>query len=467
MAGAPGLATTSSVVRGLDDGPMRTLQIRTIILCAMVTMLDGIDNQSIGVVAPLLSRDLGLDKAAMGTIFSVTQFGATLGALLFGPIGDRFGRKPALVIAMTIIAVFTWLTAIVPSFGLMLLTRFLAGIGLAGIFSSALALTSEYSPLRLRGTLVAVVYAGYPTGAAIGGLAAAWIMTHYDWRLVLYLGAAIGAATMIAVTLWMPESIRFLLARGEERGRQLDRTLARLGLDRTAVAGDAPEHGEKPPAVSLWTVFRGGLAPLTVLLCLINFFVSATTKIMVVWFPSILADNGYTVAHAALAQAMFNIGCLIAMLFAGYLVDRFGTARALVPALVLDAVCVASLGLAGGSFAATMTLAALVGAFIGVGAAGVQAMAAALFPVEMRSTGIGWGTASSRFGQILSPMLVALMLSQGVGMAVVYGGLAAAPLLAALAAMGFAIVGRRKAARTAEDAEQVPPARLSAVPATE
>lgn len=436
--------TDHSAIAALDHGRLRAIQIRVFLLCALVTMLDGIDNQSIGVVAPLMSADLGLDKAAMGLIFSLTQVGATIGALAFGPFGDRFGRRPAIILSVSTMTAFTLLTALAPSFGLLLITRFLAGIGLAGVFASALALTSEYAPSRLRGTMVSVVYAGYPAGAAVGGVMAAVILKQHDWRLVLYMGAALGALVIALVVLLLPESPRFLIEAGSHRER-LDRLLVKLGLD-PAAAGEAPiaVSSYPRPRQSLWSVFEGGLAPLTILLCLLNLFVSATTKVMVVWFPSILADSGFSISQAAFSQAAFNIGCVAAMLIAGILVDRFGALRTIVPALCLDGLSIWCLGFTAGNFTVTIILAGLVGAFIGVGASGAQALAVQLFPVRVRSTGLGWATSAARFGQVISPLMVGLVLAGGVTASRIYAGLAFSPLLAAIVAVAFVYTTRRR-----------------------
>ena len=191
------MTSAGPVQQRLDEGGLRAIQIRVFVLCTLVTMLDGIDNQSIGVIAPLMSRDLGLDKTALGSIFSVTQIGATIGALLFGVVGDRFGRKLAIIFCVSMMTVFTLLTAIVPTFELLIISRFFAGLGLAGVFSSALALTSEFAPSRLRGTMVSIVYAGYPAGAALGGIMSAAILTTHDWRAVLFIAASIGLVILI------------------------------------------------------------------------------------------------------------------------------------------------------------------------------------------------------------------------------------------------------------------------------
>lgn len=426
---------TDSSDHGPGQEPVRALHVRTVALCAMVAILDGFDNQVVGVVAPLIRVDLGLHAEQLGAIFSITQVGATIGALLFGPLGDRLGRKPAILISIAMMTVFTWATTITPSFALLLAIRFMAGIGLAGVLSSALALTSEYAPRRLRGAFVATVYAGYPAGAAIGGVTAALVLARngHDWRAMFQIGVLLGLVALVSIALWLPESARLQRAR-----------LQRPIPAQRAPAPPTPSLTPTPGRVSLWAVFGQGLALLTVLLCLMNAFVAATTKIMVAWLPSLLTANGFTVSQGALAQAVFNTGGILPMILAGWLIDRLGPQRVLIPAMLLNTAALVGLSFAGHSFATTLAFTAVIGACIGINAGGGPVLAARLYAVAIRSTGMGWGVAASRVGSIISPMVVALFLAQGSSGASVFRGLAAAPLLAAAAIIAFVAVERRR-----------------------
>src|SRR5580658_10727811 len=139
-----------NVTRLIDDGPLTRFQIGTVICCALVSALDGIDSQSIGVAAPFIADELGVKLADFGPIFSSALVGATIGAASFGPLADRFGRKTLLIIATVLIGVFTLLTATASSVPMLMVFRLLAGLGLGGATPCFIALTSEYAPARLR-----------------------------------------------------------------------------------------------------------------------------------------------------------------------------------------------------------------------------------------------------------------------------------------------------------------------------
>jgi AAHS family 4-hydroxybenzoate transporter-like MFS transporter len=444
----------AAILDVLNQPRLQPLQIRVFLICAAVALLDGIDNQSIGVAAPMMAPELGLNPTELGVIFSVAQVGATMGALGFGPFADRFGRKPAIFIATAIIALFTWLTAMSAGFGSLLAVRFMAGIGLAGAVPCILALSSEYAPLRLRGTMVSLIFAAYPLGAAIGGVLNAYLLANFTWHAVFYVGALLPLVMLIIIILFLPESIQFLLSRGgnEERIEKLARQLsgrapvATPHLPPPAIMGSTP----KPKGLRFGSLFAGGLVSATLLLWLIYFFTYATTKIMVVWLPSLLKEDGFDVPTAALVISAFNIGCTVGMAIAGRLVDRFGWGWTLAPALLIGAICVAALGLVGANTAAVMIIAALIGFFVGIGGSGAHAVAATLYPTEIRSTGIGCGMAASRFGQVISPVVVGAMLTAALSPKTIYLLLALMPLTAAVFAIFIGLNQRRRARASVE-----------------
>ena len=165
-------ASTSAVnvSRLIDDGPLTRFQIVTIICCALVSALDGIDTQSIGVAAPFIAEELGVKLAHFGPIFSSALVGATVGAASFGPLADRFGRKTLLIVAVLLIGGFTILTVFAHSVPMLMAIRVLAGLGLGGATPCFIALTSEYTPARLRAALVTLMWSAFPLGGLLGGL---------------------------------------------------------------------------------------------------------------------------------------------------------------------------------------------------------------------------------------------------------------------------------------------------------
>src|SRR5271170_5630635 len=191
MMKAPDPTNAINVTRLIDDGPLSPFQIGTIVCCALVSALDGIDSQSIGVAAPFIADGLGIKIANFGPIFSSALLGATLGAASFGPLADRLGRKTLLIVAAVLFGAFTVLTALADSVPVLMIFRVLAGVGLGGATPCFIALTSEYAPARLRATLVTVMWSAFPFGGMIGGLLNSYLLTKMGWQAIFYIGGVV------------------------------------------------------------------------------------------------------------------------------------------------------------------------------------------------------------------------------------------------------------------------------------
>ena len=141
----------------IDTRPFGALQIRIVVLCTFVALLDGMDLQSIGLAAAGIAADLHIPLPSLRVVFSAALAGLALGAFGFGLLADRIGRKAVLIGATGCFGIFTIATALAPSFAMLVAFRFLAGLGLGGAMPSFISLTSEYSPRRLRAVIVALL----------------------------------------------------------------------------------------------------------------------------------------------------------------------------------------------------------------------------------------------------------------------------------------------------------------------
>src|ERR1700733_10981311 len=168
-----GSAPQIDVAEFIDAQPVGGFQLRLLLSCAAVLFLDGFDTQAIGFVAPALAKEWGLSKGALGPVFSAGLFGLMIGALLFGPLADRVGRKKIIILSTLAFGIGTLVTSFVNDVNALLAIRFLTGLGLGGAMPNTIALTSEFSPHRRRATMVMVMFVGFSIGAALGGLLAA------------------------------------------------------------------------------------------------------------------------------------------------------------------------------------------------------------------------------------------------------------------------------------------------------
>jgi AAHS family 4-hydroxybenzoate transporter-like MFS transporter len=403
-------ASTINVTELIDLRPLTELQIRVTILCALTIFLDGMDTIVIGLVAPSIAATIGVNVATFGPVFGTSQAGVLLGVLVFGPLGDRLGRKRLLIGCALLFAVFTLLTAWTTTFDELLVFRFLTGLGLGGVAPNAVALTSEFAPKRLRAALVSLQWAALPLGGVAIGLLSSVLITRWGWQSLFYIGAIVPLILVVVLIVALPESVSFLLTRGldPENVRRLVHKIA----PEIPVAADARYivNEEKLPGAPMKHLFTEGRASLTFLLW-VPFFTSFMILIFVTsWIPTLLRAGGLSIAQAGLAIALNSLGSFVGSAAVGRLMDRYGAYVVLIPAFLLASAAAALLGFSTATFSTAAVVITLSGFFAGASQAGVIALAAVVYPVAIRSTGVGWAMAVGRFGAVVGPILGGIFL---------------------------------------------------------
>ena len=430
----------------LDKRRIGGFQVGLIAICAGVLFFDGFDAQAISYVAPSIVREWNLPPGELGPVFSAGLFGLMLGALFIAPLADRFGRRPVILASTAAFGVFTLATAWASSVDQLLLLRFLTGLGLGGCMPNAVALTSEYSPARSRAFLVMLMFNGFSVGSLVGGLLAAQVIPTVGWRAVFVAGGVLPLAAVPLLYFVLPESIRFLAVSGRSPGK-VARLLNRLapGLGATA---ETPVTVEKSSAgrMSVRDLFREGRATSTMLLWVIFFMSLLDLYMLVNWLPTLMSTVGAPLRTAVLLGALLQVGGIVGALLLGFIVDRKGPGAALIPAYLVAAACIVGIGFFAAASLPFTTL-AVFGAGLGVigGQIASNAIAASVYPTEIRSTGVGWALGIGRIGSIVGPAIGGVLVGMETPVNDIFFLSAGPALIAALAAAALAAHKRRSA----------------------
>ena len=417
----------------IDAQPVGAFQVKLLLTCAAVLFLDGFDTTAIGYVAPALAKEWDLARGALGPVFSAGLFGLMIGALLFGPLADRIGRKKIIILSTLAFGVGTLITAFVNDVNALFAVRLLTGLGLGGAMPNTIALTSEFSPHRRRATMVMVMFVGFSIGAALGGLLAAALIPQFGWRSVFVVGGAAPLVLAPVLTLRLPESVRFLALAGDAHQR-VAQLLALV--DPKAVFAQGTRFVVNEPALAGLPVrhlFQGGRTAATLLLWIVFFMSLLDIYFLSNWLPTVLNDLGASIAEAAAIGSMLQVGGVVGTFALGSIIDRFSF-RALALVYFIAVFAVGAIGQLGHS-AVFVTIAIFVAGFCIVGGQiAANALAAGFYPTSVRATGVGWALGIGRIGSIVGPLVGGVLLSLKWSAGEVFVAAAGAALCAALAA---------------------------------
>ena len=428
----------------IDEQPLSRYQLLVALMCGALVFMDGFDAQAMGFVAPALTAQLHITRAALGPVISIGLVGMMIGALVGGPVADRFGRKPVLVACSFAFGAFTLLTSTATSLQSLTIFRLLTGLGLGGAMPNAISLTSEYMPKRLRATAITIMFSGFSLGAAVGGFVAAALISRYGWQSVFVVGGIFPIVIGVVAAVALPESIRFLLIKGGDRAK-VTRYLSRIAPE-SAPFGDISigidEHTSKGFVVA--QLFKERRGPVTLLLWVMFFMNLLDLYFLNSWLPTVMNDAGIPVRTAIIITTLFQIGGAVGAVVLGRLIDRLLSFRILAWTYLSAAVCIFLIGEAGASIGLLVLTVFAAGLCVVGGQTSANALTAEFYPTAMRSTGIGWALGIGRIGSIIGPTLGGELLSRGGGTRQIFWLAAIPVLIATVAAFSAAFIHEKQ-----------------------
>ncbi len=411
---------TVDVGQAIDEGRWTGYQKLLIFGTALTIILDGVDNQLLPNAVPTLIQEWGRPRADFINALTIGPFGMMIGGLIGGILGDRLGRRTALLGSVMAFAVLTLAIAFVNSIEMLAALRFLAGVGLGGAMPNAATLASEYVPRRQRPFAVTLTIVCIPLGGAIAGELAAQVIPAYGWRMLFILGGVI--PIVLALVLWkvLPESPRFL-AKRRERWPELTATMRRIGHD---IPNDveyteaAAASGTPAKSASIGSLFGPTFMRDTLALCASFFFCLMVNYVVILLLPAMLTakEVGFTQPAASRALAMSNYGGVAGAILGALVIQRLGSRITMLGMSALAIVCALILTgtrLDPNDTLFLMVMLLLTGGLLNAVQTTMYALAAHVYPTDIRGTGVGFAVAVGRIGNVLAGYVGAYALDSG------------------------------------------------------
>jgi MFS family permease len=433
----------------LDGLPWRSVHTRITLALGIGWMLDAFEVTIVGNVLGVLQKLWHMTAEQTSLLVSVWLIGIMIGALLFGYLADRFGRRQLFILTLLLYSTFTVVSSLAPGYYTFLAFRFLTASGVGAEYSAVSAAIAELIPARYRGRAAATVMNFWPLGAILAGLVTlafiSWLPSSVAWRFAFALGAVIALFTIWARKA-LPESPRWLArrGRGEEAAGVSSRIAAdhrRFARDRSAARPEAPRMaGFLRQLRALARRYPGRLA----LGCLLDFSEAAGYYGLFTLLPLVVLP------HVRIADSQVpwffiigNVGAMIGGLIAAIGLDRLGRKGTVLGFYGLAALSMLCMGWAtlGGSASGVM-LAFVIANLCATGSwIAAYPTFSELFPTDMRATGIGFSVAFGRIGAAIAPPLL-VGVAQHFSIMAAFAAIAAFWSLGALAMVPWSLRGR-------------------------
>lgn len=401
--------STVNVNAVIDQAKFTPFHWSILLWCLLIIIFDGYDLVIYGVVLPLLMQEWSLTSVQAGMLASTALCGMMFGAMLFGALADKIGRKNVILICVTFFSGFTFLGAFASNpfeFGIL---RFLAGLGIGGVMPNLVALTSEYAPKRIRSTLVGTMFSGYAIGGILSALIGSYLVESEGWQ-IMFLIAGIPLLLLPVIWKFLPESLTFLVKTGKtDQAHSIIQKISpeqSIGINTRLVLNE----DNVPTGSSVKGLFQQGRAFNTLMFWVLFFMCLLMVYALSSWLPKLMLAAGYSLGKSILFLFALNVGAMIGSIGGGILSDKFHLKPVIMGMLMAGVVALIGLGFNSPAYIlyglVTVAGAATIGTSILL-----YSYVAQYYPLSVRSTGIGCASGVGRIGAIVGPILTGLLLT--------------------------------------------------------
>ena len=428
-----------NVLELADRAQFSRFHLSVLLWCGLVIIFDGYDLAVAGIALPLIMKSMGVGAASAGVMVSAALVGMMLGAIIFGTIADQIGRRWAIGISVVLFSVGTVATGFTSdpiAFGAV---RFIAGLGIGGVLPNVVAEMTEFSPRRIRTTMVTFMFSGYAVGGMLAAATGKAIMETYGWQTLFFI-AAIPLFLLPFALKALPESMPFLI-----RKRRVDelRTIAScLDSNFRPLPNDefVATLADTPQSTGMRSLFGEGRGFSTLMIWTVFFMCLFMVYSLSSWLAKLMVSAGYTLGSSLTFVLVLNFGAVIGAIGGGWLADRLHIKYVLMAFFLIAA---ASIGMLG--FKTPTELRFLLVGIAGATTIGTQLLAYAyvgqFYPASSRGTGVGWASGVGRTGAIIAPIVIGALVEMNLKLEHNFYAIAI-PGLIAFVAMGLVNHGR-------------------------
>ncbi len=441
---APGAQTIEGFVgHALDEAKISPLHRRIVALIAAGYFFDVIDFTVFGSLVPFLLQSKFATGPEVAAIGSATIFGLFIGTIGQGEFSDRFGRRFIYQFNLLMFGIFTILGALAPTVTMLIVCRFIAGIGLGAEQPLCFVYAGEYSPKRIRGRILAIIHfiggaCVWPIGTALVLLLGSTVSIPENvWRGV-WLIVGIGALVVWVLRFSLPESPRYLATHG--RGDEAIKVLARLGIagPTQPLSTDAASNTKSDPFAVVFGMFPKRV--IAGMICFTAFFGVAIG--LGAWLPNIMNAKGFSITKSLQYTLAMNFAVPCASIFMMYALDKFG--RKITSVCTFIAAGLMAIVFANAGTATELIVAGFVMIFfVQVAGNSMQIFASEVFPTNARTSGFGWAAGVGRLATaVIMPTI--LWVQNGFGLTTVFVSLATLLFIAAVSVTQLGPEARQK-----------------------
>lgn len=375
-----------------------------------------------GFLTPLVGLEFGLSDSARGYVATANLIGMALGAVVWGSIADRLGRKKAFSITLMIFALFSVLGAFSPNYEVFLAFRFIAGFGLGGCIPVDYAIVGEFSPKRIRGKVLTALDLFWPIGATFAGLSA-WALLNVDhnWRIMLAI-MVLPALLTFWVRRGIPESPIYLarMGREEEAREVIDQLVAETGATPEPYVITPPAVEEKVSGVAAGVqqlrMIWGRMPMITLTAWMLFVSIMVVYYAALSWLPTLLSDAGASFTVAFLGSTIMSAIGILGCALSAVLVDITGRKWLLGVSASLGSIALVGIGYTIEMPGIALVAIGIFGFVIQIAIPVLYAYIAEIYPTEIRASGFAWSSSASRVATGIAPIAFSAVMFPTLGL---------------------------------------------------